>query len=120
LTDNHNNDDYKVGYAKPPAATKFSKGKSGNPKGRPKGSKNVASIVHDAAQERVKVTIGGRVRWMSKLQMSVMQLSTKAANGDLKAARELKGWLQTFPLRVIRRGWVSRAGSHYRQLFNWS
>ena len=29
-------DDYKVGYGKPPAKSKFQKGKSGNPSGRPK------------------------------------------------------------------------------------
>ena len=29
-------DDYEVGYGKPPAKTKFPKGKSGNPSGRPK------------------------------------------------------------------------------------
>ena len=29
-------DDYKVGYGKPPAKSKFRKGKSGNPSGRPK------------------------------------------------------------------------------------
>ncbi|MGK7651962.1 DUF5681 domain-containing protein [Roseovarius sp. B08] len=32
--------DYEVGYAKPPANTRFKPGQSGNPKGRPKGAKN--------------------------------------------------------------------------------
>ena len=31
---------YEVGYGKPPEASKFKKGKSGNPKGRPKGARN--------------------------------------------------------------------------------
>ena len=45
---------FEVGFAKPPAATRFKPGQSGNPKGRPKGSK---STVPSLAEERIKKLI---------------------------------------------------------------
>lgn len=39
--------DYEVGYGKPPAETRFKKGQSGNPNGRPKGSRNRLSAKND-------------------------------------------------------------------------
>jgi phosphosulfolactate phosphohydrolase-like enzyme len=79
--------DDKVGYGRPPRATRFQKGRSGNPNGRPKGSKNLASIFAKAARETVIVTSNGRRHQKSKLEVIAAQQTNKAAGGDLAAAK---------------------------------
>jgi hypothetical protein len=80
---------YKVGYGRPPKSAQFAKGKSGNPKGRPKGSKNLAAVVLRESRQRVRVNGPGRTRSVTKLEAAVIQLNNKAAQGDLRAQREL-------------------------------
>jgi ParB-like nuclease domain/Family of unknown function (DUF5681) len=46
-----------VGYCNPPRETRFKKGTSGNPKGRPKGSKNFATSFFELGREKVTVTV---------------------------------------------------------------
>jgi Family of unknown function (DUF5681) len=89
------NDSPEIGYGKPPKHTQFSKGRSGNPKGRPKGSQNLATIVAKTGRERVNVTTNGRTRSITKLEASVTQLANKAAAGDHRAIRELLFWIKT-------------------------
>jgi hypothetical protein len=86
------NDATEIGYCKPPKDTQFSKGRSGNPKGRPKGSQNLATIVAKTGRELVKVTENGRTRHITKLQACVTQLANKAASGDARAISELLHW----------------------------
>jgi hypothetical protein len=64
---------------------KFRKGLSGNPKGRPKGSKNLTTLIMEAARDQVSVEIDGEPRKISALQATVAQLASKAARGDQKA-----------------------------------
>ena len=40
--------DYVVGYGKPPLHTRFQKGRSGNPNGRPRGKKNMSTLLSAA------------------------------------------------------------------------
>jgi hypothetical protein len=68
----------------PPAEFRFAKGVSGNSNGRPRGSKNLKTLVLEAAADQVAATVNGKSRKISKLQATVMQLATKAANGDHK------------------------------------
>jgi hypothetical protein len=82
-----NNDE--AGFGKPPKRTQFRKGVSGNPKGRPKGSRNLATVLARALREKVVVNENGRRRTMSKLDAAVAQLVNKSASGDLVALRQL-------------------------------
>lgn len=83
-----------IGYGKPPRHTQFKKGQSGNPKGRPRGSLNVATILARTLREQVTVNEGGRRRTISKLEAAVKQIVNKAATGDAGAIRFLLGLTQ--------------------------
>jgi hypothetical protein len=85
---------YEVGYAKPPKNGQFTKGQSGNPKGRPKGAKSMASIVLRESRQLLRVNGPHGSRQATKLEAAVMQLGNKAAQGDLRAQREFYSLIQ--------------------------
>jgi hypothetical protein len=80
-------DSYEVGYGKPPRNTQFTKGVSGNPKGRPK---KTLDFDHALLREsRVSVTINenGQRRHISKHELVIRQMIHKAIGGNISAAR---------------------------------
>ena len=79
----------RVGYQRPPKATRFRKGVSGNPKGRPKGSLNVATVFLKTLHDKVVVNEHGQRKTVTKLEAALTQLVNKAATGDLRALRQL-------------------------------
>jgi hypothetical protein len=85
---------------RPPESGKFKPGKSGNPKGRPKGSKNLATLLMEAARSPVVATIGGKSRKISILQATIMQLATKAAGGDRAAVAKFLDLMDEFETRA--------------------
>jgi hypothetical protein len=88
MPDDHNNT-YDVGFGKPPKASQFCKGSSGNPKGRPKGRCNLATILARTLKEKVVINENGVRKTVTKLEAAVKQLVNQAASGDLVAMRQL-------------------------------
>jgi hypothetical protein len=78
-----------VGYGRPPEDTRFKKGVSGNPKGRPKGSQNLATVFVKTLKEKVVINEHGQRKTVSKLEAAIKQLVNKAASGDLRALQLL-------------------------------
>lgn len=76
---------YEVGYGKPPKKHQFKPGLSGNPKGRPKGAKNEATILREIMHQRMEVREGGRARKISRLEALLLRCLEAALKGDLKA-----------------------------------
>ena len=89
-----------AGYGKPPQNAQFKKGQSGNPKGRRKGSRNLASIIKKTVNDTVPVTENGRRRVITKLEAAVKQLVNKAASGDPKATQSLLQLMQVIEGRA--------------------
>ena len=80
---------YKVGYRKPPKHTQFKPGRSGNPRGRSKGTKNLKTDLIEVLGEKVLVREGDRQVWVSKQRAAVMTLVAKTLKGDGRAAGHL-------------------------------
>jgi hypothetical protein len=79
----------KVGYCNPPEATRFKKGQSGNPKGRPKGALNVDTVLTKAVRQPVVIIESGQRKTVTKLEVMIAQLVNKGTSGELRAVRQV-------------------------------
>ena len=87
---------YDVGYGKPPVATQFKPGQSGNPKGRPKGAKNkrpglheerLKDIILDEAYRTVAMRDGDRSVEIPVAQAVMRAIAVNAAKGNTRSQR---------------------------------
>ena len=78
--------DYEVGYGKPPRHTRFQPGCSGNPRGRPKGTRNLKTDLMEELGEQILVREGEQSRPVSKQRAVVKTLVMRTLKGDGRSA----------------------------------
>ena len=82
--------DYAVGYGKPPREHRFAPGRSGNPRGRPRGSRGFKADVEAALTARISVNEQGRSRRISVQEAVLKRLVQKGlGEGDIRALARL-------------------------------
>jgi Family of unknown function (DUF5681) len=77
---------YEVGKGRPPLSTRWKPGQSGNPKGRPREAKNLATIFYDALNEKFEIQVKGKTRKVTAREAIVWKLINEALKGSIKAA----------------------------------
>jgi len=88
--------EYAVGYGRPPIYTRFAPGVSGNPRGRPRGGKNLKTDVLEEIGEKVTVREGEKSCSISKQRAIVKGVVLRAIKGEAKAVSTLVALLLRF------------------------
>ena len=77
---------YSIGYGKPPRQHRFRPGHSGNPKGRPMGKKNTATLVREILDRKIEVRSGGTTRKVTVREGILTGFAQASLKGDTKSA----------------------------------
>ena len=88
--------DYNIGYGKPPKASQFKPGVSGNPKGRPKRrAPDLNAMISDVLNTPVRHREGGQLKTTPAWELSITMQVRRALNGDVPAAAAvLEFWIR--------------------------
>lgn len=93
------------GYGKPPVEHRFVKGRSGNPRGRPRGARGLKTDLKAELGSRVTITENGKKLKLTKQQVILKALVAKAAKGDTRAASQVLAMtMQMFGIEDERTG----------------
>src|ERR1700745_1334214 len=90
-------EDYEVGYGKPPKRSQFKPGKSGNPRGRPKGTASFKSDLAAEMRERIALRDkNGRAHKVTKQRALIKLLFSLALQNEKSAITALLTCMRYF------------------------
>ena len=96
MTTESSEDDFKVGYKRPPRHSRFRPGKSGNPRGRQKAVRNLGSDVKRTLETPVRLNERGKAKRVSTQEAALLRLREKALKGDARSLDRLLALAQIF------------------------
>ena len=88
--------DYTVGYRRPPKGSQFKPGISGNPKGRPKGSRPIGALLLDIIEQKIAVTESGKIRHLPVQEIIFRRLVSDAMRGNQPAIKLVLSLLEHY------------------------
>jgi len=83
-------DDYEIGYGKPPLHSRFPKGQSGNPNGRPKKNRSHADLLRELLEAKIRVGVDK----MTKREALYLSLINDAIKGKASARNTVFSLMQ--------------------------
>jgi hypothetical protein len=85
MTDDDAEDEgYDVGYGKPPKHTRFKPGRSGNPRGRPRKTRDINRLLQDELDKSIIIKEGGREKRITKREALMAQIVNCAIKGEFR------------------------------------
>jgi hypothetical protein len=90
-------DPYEVGFGKPPKHTRFKKGRSGNPKGRPRKKPDLYGELTKVLRERVTITVDGQPEKVTVQEALLLRLRDEALRGELWAEKLYRKVIEALP-----------------------